>query len=144
MPDGIAGAPSRECTSPQRLLGVTHRPQPLALDPAEFRKAPRPSMSALPPSAIYPLETQMSTAKDGGDAGIDGKEGEGRFSEWTQSGTTTGAQLARRVSLSDLKIPTRITSAQQKVGEDLRRIMQFRYGVEGQFRALGEMLNWKG
>jgi hypothetical protein len=39
--------------------------------------------------------------------------------------------MARRVSLSDLRIPTRITNAQAKIGQDLQRVRDFKSGVEG-------------
>jgi hypothetical protein len=123
---GTGGA-GRGRASPQRSLGVRPRPQSLALDPAELQKASRPSVSALPTSATYaPLDKVPAKAGGGGGGGDDDGDGKSRRT------TTTGNTLARRVSLSDLKIPTRITSAQQKLGEDLRRIKQFRYGVEGQ------------
>lgn len=39
--------------------------------------------------------------------------------------------LVRRVSLSDLKIPQRISNAQAKIGQDLKRVKEFKEGVEG-------------
>lgn len=39
--------------------------------------------------------------------------------------------IIRRVSLSDLKIPPRISNAQVKIGQDLQRVKEFKEGVEG-------------
>ena len=44
----------------------------------------------------------------------------------------SSVHVARRVSLSDLKIPPRISIAQAKIGEDLRRVREFKRGVEGE------------
>lgn len=40
------------------------------------------------------------------------------------------ASIVRRVSLSDLKIPQRITNAQAKIGRDLKRVKEFKEGVD--------------
>lgn len=45
--------------------------------------------------------------------------------------SSTSGSLSRRVSLSDLRIPLRISQAQRKVGKDLLRLRQFKTGVEG-------------
>lgn len=45
---------------------------------------------------------------------------------------TTGSTVQRRLSLSDLRIPTSITEAQQKIGADLQRVKEFKTGVEGE------------
>ena len=39
--------------------------------------------------------------------------------------------VARTFSLSDLKIPPRISSTQAKIGEDLKRVRHFKEGIEG-------------
>lgn len=44
-----------------------------------------------------------------------------------------GVNLVRRVSLSDLKIPQRISNSQAKIGQDLKRVKEFKEGVEGRF-----------
>lgn len=46
-------------------------------------------------------------------------------------GSDDSMNVVRRVSLSDLKIPQRITNAQAKIGQDLKRVKQFKDGVEG-------------
>lgn len=43
----------------------------------------------------------------------------------------SGQQAQRRLSLSDLRIPERITNAQAKIGQDLQRVKDFKSGVEG-------------
>jgi hypothetical protein len=115
--------------SSQQLLGVRPRPQPIFLDQTDLEKAPRASISALPTSTHFLFDAQREEDRNGGEQ--DEERGAGGRVANPKSGN--GGQLARRLSLSDLKIPTRITSAQQKVGEDLKRIMQFRKGVKGLF-----------
>lgn len=41
------------------------------------------------------------------------------------------SSVTRRVSLSDLRIPSRITNAQARIGQDLKRVKEFKAGVEG-------------
>lgn len=43
----------------------------------------------------------------------------------------SSSPVTRRVSLSDLRIPTRITNAQARIGQDLQRVREFKAGVEG-------------
>jgi len=60
----------------------------------------------------------------------------------TQEGSSPGSRsntsvnsrrgtIVRRVSLSDLRIPPMISMAQAKIGQDLRRVKEFKQGVEG-------------
>lgn len=48
----------------------------------------------------------------------------------TTSSNGSASALVRRVSLSDLRIPPRISSAQAKIGQDLQRVKEFKDGVE--------------
>ena len=49
------------------------------------------------------------------------------------NGSSGQGQIGRRVSLSDLRIPPRISNAQAKIGQDLKRVKEFKDGVEGEF-----------
>ena len=42
-----------------------------------------------------------------------------------------GQEVARRNSLSDLRIPSRITSSQARIEEDLERVKEFAKGIDG-------------
>lgn len=44
-----------------------------------------------------------------------------------------GVELQRRNSLSDLRIPSRITSSQARIEEDLERVREFAKGIESEF-----------
>lgn len=46
---------------------------------------------------------------------------------------TGGQDVARRNSLSDLRIPSRITSSQVRIEEDLERVKEFAKGIDGAF-----------
>lgn len=47
------------------------------------------------------------------------------------AGDGTGLGLVRRNSLSDLRIPSRITSSQARIEEDLERVKEFAKGIDG-------------
>lgn len=116
-------------------------------------KGHRPSLSlssAMPsrPSASYAAVAAATTRREEKDEGLapyprprTSLAIERPISQWTEfedgmSGVDGvgigGAGVVRRNSLSDLRIPARITSSQRRIEEDLERVKEFAKGVEGE------------
>lgn len=54
----------------------------------------------------------------------------GAMSRKSNDSSGSVIDIVRRVSLSDLKIPQRISNSQAKIGQDLQRVKEFKEGVE--------------
>jgi hypothetical protein len=136
-------------TSPTRISPQPNRLSPGARQLPHLRLVGRPGSSEqlyarTPPSEYPPDQTQPQPSPTLRLRPLTADPTSKPNSYFTISAGSSAAQtptgddaapsgLTRRVSLSDLRIPSRITNAQAKIGQDLQRVREFKTGVEGSF-----------
>lgn len=113
MPSASAASSIGPAATSTRVC--TPRASPLAVP------VPLPYESSLPSPYFASLVPSGPTL---------GTSPEGQSTTSSNSSASVSAALIRRVSLSDLRIPARISSAQAKIGQDLQRVKDFKDGVE--------------
>lgn len=127
----IEGQTAREnSTPPTDSARIGHRPS-LSLSSIMRSPSDTPQRSSSDPRVqTQRLREIPPTALDDGSVPTEGAcgptENEG------ESVRTLSGILPRRNSLSDLRIPARITLAQKKIEDDLERVKQFAQGIEGE------------
>ncbi|GAA5853372.1 hypothetical protein JCM8547_002431 [Rhodosporidiobolus lusitaniae] len=131
---GAGGTGGKPKTPPTRLAGAGHRPSVSLSSIMPLRSAsprPPPPPPRPPPSpendfdeADFEPHERPRTAL-GGD-----RPPTSYFFDEDLAVSESDFSLPRRNSLSDLRIPSRITESQKKIEEDLERVKQFAKGIE--------------